>query len=137
MNSVADIIAGAIIALLSGMGVGSAGLLVVWLTLTSDISQIGAQALNLYFFIFSSAASLLVHLRKRKIFWSAIGFMIAVGGTGAIAGSLLSAAVDPSLLRRLFGGMLIFCGSVSLWATLSPILRRFYNKNQKITGKNS
>jgi len=134
MNSVADIIAGAIIALLSGMGVGSAGLLVVWLTLTSDISQIGAQALNLYFFIFSSSASLLVHLRKRKIFWSAIGFMITVGVAGAIAGSLLSAAVDPTLLRRLFGGMLIFCGSVSLWATLSPILRRFYNKKLKNNG---
>ncbi len=134
MNSVADIIAGAVIALLSGMGVGSAGLLVVWLTLTSDIAQIEAQALNLYFFIFSSSASLLVHLRKRKIFWSAIGFMIAVGSAGAILGSLLSVAVDPTLLRRLFGGMLIFCGSVSLWATLSPILRRFYNKKLKNNG---
>lgn len=131
MNSVIDMIAGAVIALLSGMGVGSAGLLVVWLTLTRDISQPAAQALNLYFFIFSSAASLLVHLRRRKIFWSAIVFMIAVGAAGAAAGSVLSAFIDPTLLRRMFGAMLIFGGLVSLWATLSPGFRHFGNKKQK------
>ncbi len=134
MNSVTDIIAGAVIALLSGMGVGSAGLLVVWLTLTSDIAQIEAQALNLYFFMFSSAASLTVHVRRRKIFWEADLFMIAVGIVGATAGSILSSVVDPAILRRLFGGMLVFCGSVSLWATISPILRRFYNKKLKNNG---
>ena len=134
MNSVADLIAGAVIALLSGMGVGSAGLLVVWLTLTGSVSQSTAQALNLYFFMFSSAASLLVHLRRRKIFWSAAGFMIVFGAVGATAGSALSAYVDPTLLRRLFGGMLIFCGGVSLKATLSPLFRKIKVKKQKNNG---
>lgn len=134
MNSVADLIAGTVIALLSGMGVGSAGLLVVWLTLTGSVQQAAAQALNLYFFMFSSAASLLVHLRRRKIFWSAAGFMIVTGAAGAVAGSALSAHVDPSILRRLFGGMLVFCGTASLLATLSPFLRKMKIKNQKNNG---
>ena len=134
MNSVADLIAGTVIALLSGMGVGSAGLLVVWLTLTGSVQQAAAQALNLYFFMFSSAASLLVHLRRRKIFWSAAGFMIVTGAAGAVTGSALSAHVDPSILRRLFGGMLVFCGTTSLLATLSPFLRKMKIKNQKNNG---
>ena len=136
MNSISDIIAGAAIALLSGMGVGSAGLLVVWLTLTSDIAQVEAQALNLCFFMFSSAASLILHVRKRKIFWSADLFMIAAGVAGAVAGSALSSRIDPAILRRLFGGMLTFCGIASLKASLSPFIQRFYNKNKKINVKN-
>lgn len=134
MNSLADLIAGAVIALLSGMGVGSAGLLVVWLTLTSSVPQATAQALNLYFFMFSSAASLPVHLRRRKIFWTAAGLMIVTGAVGAVAGSALSAHVDPTVLRRLFGGMLVFCGSASLLSALSPFLRKMKLKKRKNNG---
>lgn len=47
---IGDIIAGLGIALLSGMGVGSAGLLVVWLTMADTVPQLAAQGLNLYFF---------------------------------------------------------------------------------------
>ena len=131
MNSVADIIAGTVIALLSGMGVGSAGLLVVWLTLTSNVTQIEAQALNLYFFRFSSSASLILHLRRRKIFWSADLFMTAAGLIGATAGTALSSALDPTLLRQLFGIMLIICGLFSAKSAIVPILRPFIIKKLK------
>ena len=131
MNSAADLMAGAVIALLSGMGVGSAGLLVVWLTMTGSVSQPVAQALNLYFFMFSSAASLPVHLRRRKIFPTAAALMIVAGTAGAVAGSVLSAHVDHSILRRLFGGMLVFCGTASLGTVLSPLLQKTRVKKQK------
>ena len=39
-------------ALLAGMGVGSGGLFVVFLTVFLDYPQLAAQGLNLYFFIF-------------------------------------------------------------------------------------
>ena len=47
-----DIIVFFIIATLSGMGVGSAGLLVVWLTVFDSVPQLAAQGLNLFFFLF-------------------------------------------------------------------------------------
>ncbi len=118
MRIIFDVIASFVIALLSGMGVGSAGLLVVWLTATTSISQLTAQGLNLYFFLFSAGASLIVHIQKRKIFWSVVALMICVGSVGTLAGSALSARLDPMLLRRAFGGMLVVCGSASLYAAI-------------------
>ena len=50
-------IASFIIALLSGMGIGSGGLLVIYLTLLEKVPQLTAQGINLLFFIFASASS--------------------------------------------------------------------------------
>ena len=118
MRIISDVIASFAIALLSGMGVGSAGLLVVWLTATTSVSQLTAQGLNLYFFLFSAGASLTVHMQKRKIFWSAVLLMIFVGSVGTLAGSLLCARLSANLLRRAFGGMLVFCGIASLYSVI-------------------
>ena len=64
---VVDILASLLIAVLSGMGVGSGGLLVTDLTLVHGTPQLSAQYLNLLFFIFASAASLCIHLTHRRI----------------------------------------------------------------------
>jgi uncharacterized membrane protein YfcA len=118
MSVIFDIIACFFIALLSGMGVGSAGLLVAWLTATTSISQLAAQGLNLYFFLFSAGASLIVHIQKRKIFWNIALLMICIGSVGTLAGSLLSAQLSADILRRAFGGMLVFCGLSSLYSVI-------------------
>ena len=73
MKKVLSIIMFFIIATLSGMGVGSAGLLVVWLTVFDSVPQLAAQGLNLFFFLFSSSASLLIHVKRRKMFWNVAG----------------------------------------------------------------
>lgn len=126
---IADIIAAFVIALLSGMGVGSAGLLVVWLTAMDSVPQLAAQGLNLYFFLFSSSASLFIHLRRRNILWGVTAIMTVAGVLGAVGGSLLATRLDPSLLRKLFGGMLVLTGSVSLFGAIFP-------KNESAAAKN-
>ena len=108
------IIAAAIAALLSGMGVGSAGLFVLYLTMVAGYSQPTAQALNLVFFLFSAGASLLVHVRHRRIPWRIVTFFSVCAIPGALMGSLLAARLDASLLRRLFGGMLTATGLYTL-----------------------
>ena len=42
------------IAILSGLGVGSGGLLVIWLTMVEGMDAIGARGLNLLFFVFTA-----------------------------------------------------------------------------------
>ena len=52
-----DILATLLVATLSGMGLGSGGLMVIYLTLIRHVSQLPAQGFNLLFFLFASASS--------------------------------------------------------------------------------
>ena len=109
-----NIIASFAIALLSGMGVGSGGLFVIWLTLAENTPQLTAQGLNLLFFIFSSGASLTVHLTKRKIAWGAVALLTLTGVGGALIGGYISGLINAAAMKKLFGAMLILSGLVSL-----------------------
>jgi len=102
-----------IVSLLSGLGVGGGGLFIVYLALFTDTPQLAAQGLNLLFFLFSAGASLPVHLTKRKIFPGAVGVMIISGVFGALLGSYLSAHIDESILRKIFGALLCISGLIS------------------------
>jgi len=124
-----DTVVAFLIAALSGMGIGSGGFLVIYLSLAENMPQLTAQGINLLFFLFSSAASLLLHMRKRKLFGSVILAMSAMGVIGSPLGSLAAAALPGGLLRKLFGGMLIVSGLLALRKSLS---RRKNAEKQKI-----
>ena len=98
------------VALLSGLGVGSGGLLVVFLTEYREVGQLFAQGVNLIFFIFSSGASTAVNLRARNICYGVVTVMSVGGAIGAIVGALVASVLDPDLLRIGFGAMLLIGG---------------------------
>ena len=103
-------------AILSGLGIGSAGLFVLYLTLIAGYSQPEAQALNLLFFLLSAGAALLLHIRERKIPVRVVLFLVACAIPGALVGSYLVRILDASLIRKLFGGMLVITGLPTLFA---------------------
>ena len=108
--------------MLSGLGVGSGGLLVVFLTKYREIGQLFAQGVNLIFFIFSSGASTAVNLRARNICYGAVTFM-SIGGTiGAIVGALVASVLAPDLLRIGFGIMLLIGGIPSFIRSVKAFL---------------
>ena len=102
------------LALLAGLGVGSAGLLVVYLTLVEGMSQIEAQGINLLFFTLSSGAALLVHVFRTRLPLKSIFPLIPAGLLGSFLGSHLSGILPQLLLRRAFGIFLIICGTYNL-----------------------
>ncbi len=108
-----DVIVAFLIATLSGMGIGSAGLLVAWLCAVGNMPQLAAQGLNLYFFLFSSSASLLIHFERQRIMWGVVLLMAGFGALGALIGAYIASIISPLLLRRLFGLMLLISGSIS------------------------
>lgn len=103
-----------LIAVLSGMGMGSGGLLVVFLTLFADVPQIRAQGINLLFFLFSSGASMLRHISTRSLSFPVIAIVSAAGLLGAIPGTYAALLLPEKLVRTLFGTMLALSGTVSL-----------------------
>lgn len=109
-----SIVVGALIALVSGMGIGGGGLFAVYLSVFTDIPQLAVQGYNLLFFLFSAGASVIVQLFKRKIPFVAVGIMIVTGILGAFLGTALTGVLPSEWLRRIFGIMLVSGGLVSL-----------------------
>ena len=109
-----DIAAGLLIGTMTGMGIGGGGLLVIYLTLLRNSPQLAAQSMNLYFFIIASAASLLVHFRRRRIELSNVVPAVLLGMAGAFFGSHAASALPEELIRKYFGIMLIVSGSLTL-----------------------
>ena len=109
-----DIIASFAIALLSGLGIGSGGLLVIYLTLVTDMPQLRAQGINLVFFLFSAGASMLAHLSRRKLIAPLCILLIVSGLPGALIGASLATILPAALLRRLFGAFLVTAGLLTL-----------------------
>ncbi len=99
---------------LAGLGIGGGGLLVIYLAFFTDTPQITSQGINLLFFIFSSAASMLIHLKHRRLPFLLILILAVTGGVGAALGSITALNADPSILRRLFGGLLTVSGIITL-----------------------
>lgn len=116
------------VALLSGLGVGSGGLLVVFLTEYREVGQLFAQGVNLIFFIFSSGASTAVNLRARNICYGAVTVMSVGGAIGAIVGALVASVLDPDLLRIGFGIMLLIGGIPALLNSVKSFSKKRQHK---------
>ena len=111
-----DFIAGIFISVLAGLGTGGGGLLVIYLTLVKDISQIEAQGINLLFFVIAGASSLIIHIKKRKLELKNIILMIIFGSFGAVAGSLIANITDGAIVKKIFGGFLLISGLIELFS---------------------
>lgn len=109
-----DFIVGFITSLLSGMGVGGGGLLVIYLVLVKGLAQYDSQGINLAFFICSSVAALTVHFIRRNINLRLAAYLILFGALGAVLGSLAASYVPPETARRIFGVFLLISGFISL-----------------------
>ena len=116
---VVDVIVTLIVALLSGMGIGSGGLMVLYLTLFRDNSQLEAQGLNLLFFLFAAASSMIVHLSRRRIRLGAVLLMIAGGLPAAYLGTRLALVLPDDWVRRLFGVFLVIVGLPGVFSSAS------------------
>ena len=102
-------------ATLSGLGVGSAGILVLYLTGAQGMPQLAAQGANLIFFLACGSISLLFSLRKTPPLWRYQPFLLLGGIPGALLGTALAATLPEGALRLAFGLLLILCGAWGLF----------------------
>ncbi len=110
-----DFIVGFGAALLSGLGIGGGGLLVIWLVIFCEAEQIAAQGINLIWFIFSSLAAMTVHLIKRSLNFKLIFWLVLWGSIGAVIGSRLTNVIPTDIIRTCFGILLIGSGVITLF----------------------
>lgn len=109
-GSIPAILAALVCGILSGFGIGGGSLLMIWLTAVLSFEQRDAQGINLLYFLPTALASLLFHVKhKRVVFRAAIPAAIA-GCLVAGGAALLAGCIPTRILRRLFGIFLLFVG---------------------------
>lgn len=99
-----------LISVLTGLGVGSGGLYILWLTLVKNIPQAEAQGMNLAFFITASLAAAVVNIFKKRIAFLPLCLILLCGIPGAVAGCRMASIIDTKILSVLFGVFLIIIG---------------------------
>ena len=118
-------------AVLSGLGVGSGGLYLLYLTDVLGVGQYAAQGQNLLFFILATLASALLHLGRGSITLKELLPFGAVGLFGTVLGVLLTLVTPPALARRAFGLFMILGGGLSLFRSFRYRRARGEGKNEK------
>lgn len=99
-----------LISVLTGMGVGSGGLYILYLTLIKNIPQAEAQGMNLAFFITATLSATLVNITKKRVSFPILATIIPFGIIGAVAGCHLASAMESKHLSIAFGVLLIAVG---------------------------
>lgn len=101
---------GTVLGFLSGLGVGGGSLLILWLTVVLGLDPQAARGINLLFFIPSALIAICFRWKQDAIPFCKILPGIFTGCVAAFLFSLVGQRLDTSLLKKLFGGLLIVTG---------------------------
>ena len=113
-----------IAALLSGMGVGSGGFYLLYLTDVVGVSQYAAQGANLVFFSIATLASSLLSFRGGRIRAARLLPLLSFGALGTVGGVLLTHILPPDSARMGLGVLLVTSGLATLRALLCELSRK-------------
>lgn len=108
-------LAGLLTGVLSGCGIGGGSLLVLWLTLFEGMPQFTAGGINLLYFLACAPAALVSHVKNHLIDREAVRFCVPAGALTSLIAAFLASETDTSLLRRLFGVLLLIIGAKELF----------------------
>jgi len=105
-----SILIGTALGILSGLGTGGGSLLILWLTLVLGMEQPEARAINLMFFIPSALVACLFRWKQGRLDIKKVLPAIIAGSIASGLFTFLSRDMDTTMLRKLFGGLLIVTG---------------------------
>ena len=115
MTFIANTLAAFIISILSGLGVGSGGLLVAYLSASGQGTG-ELRGINLFFFILSAVSASLCNIKARKFNPRLIFIMSSFGILGCLIGTYAGQLISPHTLKIIFGCMLVISGIYVLFS---------------------
>ncbi len=105
-----SVIIGTLLGFLSGLGIGGGSLLMLWLTVVLGMEHSAARGINLLFFLPSAAIACLFRWKQGAIQLSQVLPAIFAGCAAAAVCSWIGTQMDMTLLKKLFGVLLIVTG---------------------------
>ena len=110
-----QITVGAILGTLAGLGIGGGSLLMLWLTAVTGIEYPQARIVNLLFFLPCALIATLFRWRSGSIKPVTLLPSIVAGCLSAVIGIWISNQIQTELIKKIFGGLLILCGTKELF----------------------
>lgn len=110
MNFFIKSVVGFLAAVISAMGMGGGGILLIYLSAFTNTPQLKAQGINLIYFIPIAIVSLIFHIKNGFLKKKAALFMIISAVPSAVLGAFLSGSIDQNLLRKGLALFLLFLG---------------------------
>ena len=105
-----SLLAGLLSGVCASMGLGGGAVLIIYLTLFTDIDRVRAGGINLLFFIPISLLAVIIYAKRGEIKWRTVIPVALFGLLGAVAGLLLLNVLGGKLIGRIFGGSLVLLG---------------------------
>jgi uncharacterized membrane protein YfcA len=99
-----------LLGLLSGLGTGGGSLLILFLTLGLNMDPIEARTINLLFFLPAALIACLFRRKQNKLDFKKVLPAIITGCIFAGIFYFISTVMDTAILKKLFGGLLLFTG---------------------------
>ena len=119
---------GIIAGIVSGLGMGGGTILIIILTNFFEFNQHTAQASNILFFIPTSIAAILVHLKAKDLEKKVILKMAPIAAIGGAFGAYMSTKIPSENLRMYFG---IFLLSIGMYEIVILVKNKI-QENEKI-----
>lgn len=101
--------------IISGLGIGGGTILIPALIFLVGLDQHQAQGVNLIYFVPTALMALRTHTKNKNVEWKVSKSLVVYGVAGAVAGAFLATSMDPTLLRKAFGGFLLLMGLSELF----------------------
>ena len=110
MSFVIVVLIGALTGVISAWGIGGGTLLVLYMSSFTKISQHSAQGINLLYFLPTSIAALISHIRNKLIEWKCVVPAVICGVPVAVLTSLFALKLDTGILSKCFSVFVIVVG---------------------------
>lgn len=99
-----------VLGFLAGLGVGGGSMLVLWLTMVVGMEYTDARTINLLFFLPCAITATFFHRKQKRVKITKILPAIICGCVAAALFATVSAKIDTQIIKKLFGGLLLFTG---------------------------
>ncbi len=108
------ILVSTVLGFLSGLGTGGGSLLILWLTVVMGMAPMDARSINLLFFIPSALIACWFRWRQGTLKLRHVLPAILAGSAAALLFSWIGLSLEGDILKKLFGGLLLFAGTREL-----------------------
>ena len=111
-----EIIIGLIAGIVGGMGMGGGTVLILLLSIFSNVEQHVAQGANVIFFVPTAIAAIMVFIKNKNLRLK-VGIPICLWGlVGTTIGAIISSRMDVKILRKCFGIFLLIIACYQIYS---------------------